>query len=139
MQQKYIKATPEEKSVNKYFLDLPIEQTIDEEAIGYAKGAGLKDPIFHTGRLSNCTLQKLNYMKSKHRTSFLLRKWSADGYWYKQNDLLKIHDPETFTDNIERVNVDDITVEEFIEKYEKASKPCIITGVTDTWPGMTEW
>lgn len=78
-------------------------------------------------------------MKSKHRSSLLLRKWSIDGYWCRQNDVLKIEDPASFTDTIERVHINDITVEEFMERYEKASRPCIITGVTDTWPGMEEW
>lgn len=53
--------------------------------------------------------------------------------------MLKVSDPETFTDTIERVNVNEISVEEFIERYEKGSRPCIITGVTDTWRGMEEW
>ena len=81
----------------------------------------------------------MNYMKSKHRSSLILRKWSQDGYWQKQNDILKVHDPETFTDTIERVNVNDLTVEEFIERYERGNRPCIITGVTETWPGNQEW
>lgn len=31
-----------------------------------------------------------------------------------------------FKDEIERIHVDDFSVEEFIEKYEKGSKPVII-------------
>lgn len=77
-------------------------------------------------------------MKSKHRSNLLLRKWSQDGYWCRQNDLLRVREPG-FTDTIERVNVNDLTVEEFIERYEKGSRPCIITGVTDNWAGNTEW
>ena len=53
--------------------------------------------------------------------------------------MLKINDPETFTDTIERINCNDLTVEEFIERYEKGSRPCIITGVTENWRGNTEW
>jgi histone arginine demethylase JMJD6 len=53
--------------------------------------------------------------------------------------VLKVHDPATFTDTIERVNVNDITVEQFMERYEKGSRPCILTGVTDSWRGMEEW
>lgn len=112
---------------------------IDHEAIAYAREAGLKDPVFRTGRMSNAVVQKMNYMKSKHRSNFLLRKWSQDGYWCRQNEVLKVQDPESFTDTIERVNANDLTVEEFIERYEKASRPCIITNVTDTWAGMQEW
>ena len=81
----------------------------------------------------------MNYMKSKHRSSLLLRRWSEDGYWQKQNDILKVHDPATFTDTIERVNVNDLTVEEFIERFEKGNRPCIITGVTEEWTGDREW
>ena len=81
----------------------------------------------------------MNYMKSKHRSSLLLRNWSRDGYWCRQNDILKVHDPSVFTDTIERIHVNDITVEEFIERYERGSRPVILKGVTDEWPGKTEW
>lgn len=77
----------------------------------------------------------MNYMKSKHRSSLLLRRWSEDGYWQKQNDVLKVHDPATFTDTIERVNVNDLTVEEFYDRYERGNRPVIITGVTEEWAG----
>ena len=134
-----MKATPEEKRNGKFFKELPIENMIDHEAIAYARESGLTDPVFKTGRMSNTLVQKMNYMKSKHRSNMILRKWSQDGYWCRQNEVLKVEDPAKFTDTIERVNVNDLTVEEFIERYEKASRPCIITGVTDTWPGMQDW
>lgn len=35
--------------------------------------------------------------------------------------------------------MDDITVDEFIEKYERGSKPVIIKGVIDSWPAKNEW
>ena len=89
--------------------------------------------------MSNTLVQKMNYMKSKHRSNLILRKWSQDGYWCRQNEVLKVQDPAKFTDTIERVNVNELTVEEFIERYEKGSRPCIITGVTDTWKGMQDW
>lgn len=89
--------------------------------------------------MSNEVKQKLNYMKSKHRSNLLLRKWSADGYYFKQNELLKVHDPERFVDTIERIHVNDLTVEQFIERYEVGYKPVIIQGVTDNWKGMKEW
>ena len=56
----------------------------------------------------------MNYMKTKHRSNLLLRKWSSDGYFFKQNELLKVHDPKNFTDTIERIHVNDLTVDEFI-------------------------
>jgi histone arginine demethylase JMJD6 len=50
-----------------------------------------------------------------------------------------VHDPTKFVDTIERINVNDVTVEQFIEKFEKGHKPCIITGITDNWPANQEW
>ena len=50
-----------------------------------------------------------------------------------------MNDPEVFTDTIERVDANALTVEEFIERYERGSRPCIITGVADTWAGKSEW
>ena len=41
------------------------------------------------------------------------------------NEILKIKD-DSFVDTIERVHVNDITVDEFIEKYERGHKPVII-------------
>ena len=45
----------------------------------------------------------------------------------------------TFKDTIERINVDDITFDEFIEKYEKGSRPVIIKGVVSQWQAKTKW
>ena len=112
-QSAYLKATPEEKRIGKFFKELPIENMIDHEAIAYARNSGLTDPVFKQGRMPNPLVQKMNYMKSKHRSHLLLRKWSQDGYWCRQNEILKVNDP-SFTDTIERVHINDLTVEEFI-------------------------
>lgn len=53
--------------------------------------------------------------------------------------MLKVRDPSVFEDTIERVNVNEISVDDFIERYEKGSRPCILTGVTESWQGNTEW
>lgn len=98
---------------------------------------GLTQPDLLSGRMSNELTQKMSFMKSKHRTNLLLRKWSQDGYFFKQNDVLKIG-PD-FVDNIERIHVNDLTVEQFIERYESGHKPVIIQGVADKWQANTEW
>lgn len=36
-----------------------------------------------------------------------------------------------FVDNIERIHVNDLTVAQFIERYEAGHKPVIIQGVAD--------
>lgn len=51
-------------------------------------------------------------MKAKHRSNLVLRKWSQDGYFFKQNQVCKV--PDDFIDNIERIHVNDLTVDEFI-------------------------
>ena len=56
MQQAYIKATAEEKSIGKFFKDIALEGVVDFEAIEYAKAAGLTDPVFSIGKLQNVTL-----------------------------------------------------------------------------------
>lgn len=48
-------------------------------------------------------------------------------------------DVENLNDTIERVSIDKITVEEFIYKYERGSRPVILTGVAKEWPAWQEW
>jgi len=45
----------------------------------------------------------------------------------------------TSPDQIERRSVDDLTVEEFIEKYEKPGLPVIISGIARDWPATQNW
>ena len=58
---------------------------VDHEAIEESKRFGLYDldPCFQTGRMSHELKQKMGYMKSKHRTDMLLRKWAQDNYWQR--------------------------------------------------------
>jgi histone arginine demethylase JMJD6 len=35
--------------------------------------------------------------------------------------------------------VNDVSLEEFIEKYEKPYIPCVIQGVTDDWLAVDKW
>ena len=53
MQKAYYKASKEDQKTGKFFKELPLENMIDHEAITYARQAGLTDPIFKTGRMSN--------------------------------------------------------------------------------------
>ena len=112
MQQAYLKATPEQKKLGTFFREIPIENVMDHQAIEECKKQGLYDldPCFRTGKMSHELKQKMAYMKSKHRSEMLLRKWAQDGYWCRQNDILKIKD-DSFKDTIERIHVNDITVE----------------------------
>lgn len=88
------------------------------------------------------TEAKINEVKQKHRSSLKLEDWQKDRYYEKQgyvcDRVLNGQDP-TFQDTIERVHVDQITPEEFIEKYERGSRPVIIQGVVQGWPAAQEW
>lgn len=41
--------------------------------------------------------------------------------------------------NIPRVHCDDLSVEDFLEKYQKPNKPVIIEGLAEGWPAMQKW
>ncbi|CAL1283515.1 unnamed protein product [Larinioides sclopetarius] len=58
----------------------------------------------------------------------------------------KLNYAETFNldlnavkDNVERINVGEISREAFIEKYERIYKPVVITGCTDHWKACYKW
>lgn len=38
-----------------------------------------------------------------------------------------------------RIHADEVSVEEFIEKFEKPCRPVIIQGITKNWPGQELW
>lgn len=42
-------------------------------------------------------------------------------------------------DTGERIHANDVSVEEFIEKYEKPYKPVVIRGITDNWKAQYKW
>lgn len=81
-------------------------------------------------------------MKAKHRTGLLLPNWSKDNYFHKQTEVcdkvLQGKDPN-FKDNMDRIHADKVTVEEFIERFEKPGRPVIIQGISSKWPGKESW
>ena len=72
MQDNYLKASIEDKVNGTFFHKLPLEDLVDHEAIAYAKKAGITDESLLSGTMSNGLIQKMNYMKSKHRSGLLL-------------------------------------------------------------------
>ena len=85
------------------------------------------------------TVQKMSYLKAKGRPDLSFSSWSEDGYYKRQKDVLKTDDTSMFTDTFERISINDFSNVEFSERYETGSKPCLITGVTETWTGKQEW
>ena len=42
-------------------------------------------------------------------------------------------------DNLERIDSRKVGLQEFIEKYEKPYRPCIITHLQDDWDAIEKW
>jgi hypothetical protein len=75
-------------------------------------------------------IQKLNDAKKLARSELDLDEWKR----YKFCDLdmeSKFAEP---IENIRRIHSKDVSPEEFIQKFEIPSVPCIIEGLTDSWP-----
>lgn len=47
--------------------------------------------------------------------------------------------PTNVVDNVERINANEVSVEEFVEKYERISKPVVITNLTKDWKASHKW
>lgn len=71
-------------------------------------------------------------MKTKARSKLLLEEWHRDNYWRIQDSVLVESDKAY--DSIEYVDIAKISTTEFIKRYERVSKPCILTGVSNEWP-----
>jgi hypothetical protein len=75
-------------------------------------------------------IQKLNDAKKLARSELGLDEWKR----YKFCDLdmeSKFAEPQ---ENIRRIHCKDVSPEEFTQKFEIPSVPCIIEGLTDSWP-----
>jgi histone arginine demethylase JMJD6 len=46
---------------------------------------------------------------------------------------------EGLVDNFPRIHVDEVSLEEFIERFEKPRQPVVILGLTDQWPAAEKW
>ena len=40
----------------------------------------------------------------------------------------------TLNENCERIHCNDVSVEEFVQRFEIPATPCVIEGLTDSWP-----
>lgn len=79
--------------------------------------------------MSESAESEINYTKRKDRTYLQRMEWNRDRYY--QTDATK----QLFQcpDQIERVDCSQLSVEDFIERYEKPAKPVIIRGITADW------
>lgn len=63
-------------------------------------------------------------------------EWTKEGYWKTDlcEKLLK-----DCPDEIERIDYDDVSAEDFIAKYESQDKPVVIKGLTRNWNVEKHW
>ena len=47
--------------------------------------------------------------------------------------------PQQYPDTAVRINVNEVSTGEFIERFEKPALPVVLTGVVDTWPATERW
>ncbi|EKX39010.1 hypothetical protein GUITHDRAFT_76659 [Guillardia theta CCMP2712] len=72
--------------------------------------------------------------KKRIRPEFSEDEWSAKKF--HALDLEVLNAPQ---ENCDKIHVNDFTVEEFVDKYETASRPCIIRGAMDGWRAYGKW
>lgn len=80
--------------------------------------------------------KRIREAKSKARPELCTEKYG----WYKCNyhENLSLSQSDV-KDNVERVDARTLSVEEFIEKYEKPFKPVVLTHVQDNWLALQKW
>ena len=69
-----------------------------------------------------------------------LCKEGVDNGWKKFN-FAETFNPniEGITQNLPRLDGHKLSLEEFLENYESKYRPCVVTGLMDTWPANERW
>jgi len=84
--------------------------------------------------LSSRARRRIRDVKRRARPE-LSEVWSWNQLGYGKN-----FKPFTIVnDTVERIDVNEVSIEEFIERYEKPYKPVVITGVQKTWNANHKW
>lgn len=102
------------------------------------------DKLPHFNKLEKLT-QRVKYYsierKRKQREELSVWDWHKLRL-YKDDKFLDDwinEDDSVSTINIDRINANDITVEEFMEKYEKPSIPVVLLGCAENWEALSKW
>lgn len=59
--------------------------------------------------------------------------WYAHGYADNFKPFIKVHD------NVDRIDVETVSPEVFVEKYERPYKPVVIRGLQNNWRASYKW
>ncbi|CAF0909213.1 unnamed protein product [Brachionus calyciflorus] len=90
---------------------------------------------YQNGTASKRYYKRIKSIKKKARSELKTdEEWHKYNY-YKNFDLSY----ENLPDNIDRIDINKVSIEEFIEKYEKPYKPCIIKNAQTDWLAKEKW
>lgn len=85
-------------------------------------------------KFSSRSKKRIKEAKKRSRPE-LNEYWS----WSMLNYAAHFDRYKEVNDTIERIDVDSVSPEEFIEKYEKPYKPVVITGIQKGWHALQKW
>ena len=79
-------------------------------------------------------LKRLKEAKQKCRSELNNNDWCKENY-YNTFDLSL----DDLPDNIDRIDYSQVSLQEFIDKYEKPYKPCIVINAQKEWNAPEKW
>jgi len=122
------------------------------------------DHLYVTKYSSSKVNDIMDSAKLKHRTSLKLHDWQRYGYYstfreWRDKDTREMEKLDrrhqrgdtSYAQHIgvekqaklvigcDRVHCDDLSIEQFVEKYEKPYLPVMISGLADKWPAIKNW
>ena len=80
--------------------------------------------------------KRINEAKLKHRTALKLPQWQR--YSFVDSSLCK-DSLNTIDCEIPRVHCSQLSLDDFVVKYEKACEPVCIQGLTQDWKATENW
>ena len=108
----------------------------DGEAGGHSDKEGGKEGKHKLTPLERCE-KKIRAAKRATRSELSVSggEWQKHGYAYDP----KVLSTDGLGDDIERISAKDVSVEEFIERFERPCRPCVITDAMEGWAANSEW
>ena len=83
-------------------------------------------------------INKILWIKLYYNVKCLELKNDED--WHKHQYFKNFNlDYSNIPDNIDRIDVNKVSIDEFIEKYEKPYKPCILLNSQNDWLAKEKW
>lgn len=84
----------------------------------------------------------INWPRFKNRARLTKRKARPeleDSDWCEHKYVDNFSEFRCFVDNVDRIHLNNVSLEEFIKRYEKPGKPIVIKGVQDNWRARSKW